>query len=246
MTQVTTKSGRYYEFKGQKYPSVTTILSKGIPKPGLIKWASRLVATGAIEDAEMWMGWPDEEAHAYLSGLPDAKRNSRANIGSTVHAAAEAFSLGRPFRAIDEEAQSYVNGFEEFVRDFKPKFLHTEAPVFSRTHTYAGTLDSVVRIGRTTYVLDTKTGKRVYPEVALQLSAYAHAEFIGKDDGTEVPLPSIKKGAVLHLFPDGYAFIPTRIDEEVFEAFLSVKDVFHWDFELSKVVLRPQIVKVSQ
>ena len=243
MPQITTKSGRYYEWNGEKFPSVTTILSKGLPKPGLIRWAGNLVAQTAINDVETWMSMSDEDAYTYLSAQPDKRRNSSANLGSVIHAAAEAFSKGEEYKAISPIAQSYVNGFKKFVTDYKPKFLKTECPVFSRTHGYAGTLDSLVRIGRTTWVLDTKTGNRVYPEVALQLAAYAHAEFVGVDGRTEEPLPLIKKGAVLHLSPNDYQFIPTRIDEEVFDAFLSVKDVFHWDYELSKVVLRPEIKK---
>jgi hypothetical protein len=41
-------------------------------------------------------------------------------------------------------------------------------------------------------VLDVKTSKAIYDEVAIQLTAYARADFVGLDDGTEVPL-----------FPDG-------------------------------------------
>lgn len=243
MTQITTKSGRYYELGEERFPSVTTILSKGIPKPGLIKWAGNMVARVAISDAELWMGMSDDEAYAYLSGQPDAKRNISANLGSVIHAAAEAYSKGEeytPKTPISEKARAYLNGFKRFVQDKKPKFLYTEAQVFNRTHRYAGTLDSIVRIGRTNWLLDTKTGARVYPEVALQLAAYSHGEFIGIN-GEEIPLPNIQKGAVLHLSENDYQFIPTRIDEEVFDAFLSVKDVFHWDYELSKVVLRPEI-----
>lgn len=244
MTQITTKSGRHYEWNGEKFPSVTTILSKGIPKPALIKWAGNMVARIAVEDVEHWMSLSDEEAIAYLAGQPDARRNSSANLGSVIHAAAEAYSKGEeytPKTPISDKAAAYVQGFKNFVADKKPKFLATEAPVFSRTHSYAGTLDSIVRIGRTNWILDTKTGNRVYPDVALQLAAYSHAEFIGVDGKTEEALPIIKKGAVLHLSENDYQFIPTRIDEEVFEHFLSVKDTYYWTEQLSKVVLRPEI-----
>ena len=244
MKQVTNKSGsRYYEWQGEKFPSVTTILNKGIPKPALIRWASRLVATGAVERTEHWAGMSDEEAIAYLMGIPDEKRGSSANLGSVIHAAADSHSNEREHKPISEEAQGYVDGFIKFRTDWNPKYLLTEQAVFNRTHGYAGTLDSVVRIGRTIWVLDTKTGNRVYPEVALQLAAYSHAEFVGRDGGIEEPMPAIKKGGVVHLFPGGYSFIPVRIDDEVFDAFLSVKDVFHWGWGLSNLVLREPLVK---
>lgn len=232
----------YYEWQGQRYPRVTAILSKGIPKPGLIKWAGRFVAEGAIRDYPYWGGLDDDEAIAYLSGLPDTRRNSSANLGSAIHAAIDAVANDREYKEQTPQAQEYVNGFFKFVEDFRPKFILTEQSVFSKTHGYAGTLDAVVRIGRTTYILDTKTGSRIYPEVALQLAAYKNADFVGKPEtGEEVPLPAIKKGLVLHLAPNTYSLVDVRVDEEVFDAFLSVKDVYYWGEGLSKVVIRNPI-----
>lgn len=236
------KNQNYYEWDGQRYPRVTSILSKGIPKPGLIRWAGRFVAEGAVLQSDKWMDMDDAEAIEYLAGLPDARRNNSANLGSAIHAAADAVANDREYREQTPEAQKYVNGFFKFVEDFKPKFLFTEQPVFNRTHGYAGTLDAIVRIGRTNYVLDTKTGNRIYPEVALQLCAYKNAEFIGREGGEEIPLPPIKKGAVLHLGPNTYSLVEARVDDEIFEAFLSVKDVYYWSEGLSKVVLRSEIV----
>lgn len=233
----------YYEWGGQRYPRVTTILSKGIPKPGLIKWAGRFVAEGAIRDFNHWSEMSDDEAFEYLSGLPDRRRNSSANLGSAIHAAIDAVANGKEYKEQTPQAQEYVNGFFKFVEDFKPKFLATEQSVFSKTHGYAGTLDAIIRIGRTNIILDTKTGNRIYPEVALQLAAYKNADFIGRvDSGEEIELPPIKKGAVLHLGPNTYSLVDVRVDEEVFEAFLSVKDVYYWSEGLSRTVLRKEIV----
>lgn len=238
MAQITTKDGRYYTWGDDKYPSVTTLLSKGLPKPALIRWAGKFVAEGAVKQVDQWVDLEDDAAIAWLAGLPDRRRNSSANLGSVIHAAVESVALNREMKPVSEEAQGYVNQFMQFVQDFKPKFLLTECAVFNRTHRYAGTLDIVARIGRDVWVLDTKTGNRVYSDVALQLTAYANAEFVGREGGDEQALPRIKRGGVLHLGPDSYSLVPVRIDEEVFQAFLSVKDVHDWDQSLSKVVLR--------
>lgn len=240
MTQVTTKSGRYYEWEGERYPSVTTILSKGIPKPGLIKWAGKLVAEHAVFEADKIADMSDQEAIDYLSSRPDQRRNSSANLGSAIHAAVDAYSNGRELPVMSDQTQTYINGFAMFVRDFSPKYLMTERFVFNKTHGYGGTLDAMAIINRTAWILDTKTGNRVYPEVALQLAAYKNAEYT-VEDGKTVELRGVKRGGVLHLQPDGYELIPVRVDDEVFEAFLSVKDVYHWDYELSRVVLREPI-----
>jgi hypothetical protein len=243
MAKYMTKNGRFYEFNGEKYPSVTTILSKGIPKPGLIKWAAKFVATEAYDHFEQYVDKPREEAIDLLAASPDRRRNSSANLGSVIHAAADAFANGRELPKVSKEAKPYVEGFRQFVVDFSPEFRLTEQPVFNRTHGYAGTLDIVAKIDNAIWIIDTKTGNRVYPEVALQLAAYRNAEFIGADDGTEKKMPRVSKGGVIHLSPTGYSLIPVRVDEEVFDAFLSVKDIFHWDFELSKVVLREPIAR---
>jgi hypothetical protein len=232
----------YYEWEGQRYPRVTSILSKGIPKPALIRWSAKLVAEGAVKQTDKWLDMSDDEAIAYLSGLPDARRNSSANLGSAIHAAVDAVANDKEYKEQSDTAQEYVNGFFKFVNDFKPKFLFTEQAVYNRTHGYAGTLDAIIRIGRTNYVLDTKTGNRIYPEVALQLVAYKNAEFIGRVGGEEIPLPPIKKGAVLHLGPNTYSLVEARVDDEIFDAFLSVKDVYYWSEGLSKLVLRSEIV----
>lgn len=243
MKKIDTKDGRYYELNGDKYPSVTTIISKGLPKPALISWAGKFVAETAVFD-ETWLDMDTEQAVAYLSGAPDRKRNKSANLGSSIHAAAEAYALGQPLKkAITEQAQSYVNGFQKFLLDFSPRYLYTEATVFSTVHRYAGTLDALVQIDRTIWIIDTKTGNRVYPDTALQLAAYANADLIVPQSGEPVNLPSIRKGGILHLSPDNYSFIPTRIDDEVFNTFLSVKDLWRWSFELANVVMREPIVK---
>jgi hypothetical protein len=244
LTQVTTSTGRYYEWGEEKFPSVTTILSKAIAKPGLVGWAGRLVAEGAIRDYDYWTGLPDDEAFSYLSGLPNARRNTTANLGKTIHAAAEAYSKGEALvKTVSPEAQKYLVGFNQFLSDWSPKFLLTEQAVFNRTYGYAGTLDSLVKIGRTIWVLDTKTGTRVYPEVALQLAAYANAEFVGRNGGVEEPMPLVKKGGVIHLTPEGYNFLEVRIDSEVFDTFLSAKDMYHWSWGLGNAVIRGKKVK---
>lgn len=242
--QVTSKNGRYYEYDGERYPSVTSILSKGIPKPGLIKWAGKLVAEHAVYEADKWADMENSEAIEYLSSRPDARRNSSANLGSVIHAAVDAYSNGRPFPEVDDKAAAYLRGFEQFVRDHSPKYLMTERFVFNKTHKYGGTLDAMAIINRTAWVLDTKTGNRVYPEVALQLAAYKNAEYT-VEDGETIPLRAVKRGGVLHLQPDGYELIPVRVDEEIFEAFLSVKDVYDWSENLSRVVIREPITKAS-
>jgi hypothetical protein len=88
-------------------------------------------------------------------------------------------------------------------------------------------------------IVDFKTGKAVYAEVALQLAPYARGEFIGAPDGrTELPMIPVDLGAVLHLRADGtYQFRLVRIDESIFAAFCFAREVYRFVNETAKTVL---------
>jgi hypothetical protein len=130
-----------------------------------------------------------------------------------------------------------LDGFSQFVTARRPRFVTSEATVFSRRHGYAGTLDAICVLDGTLTLLDVKTGKSVYPEVALQLAAYAHADFVGHPDGTERRLPPVAAGAALHLRPGGYELVPVPIGEQVLAAFLAALEVFRWASEQAPKVL---------
>ena len=106
---------------------------------------------------------------------------------------------------------------------------------------YAGTFDAIATLpGVGVVLLDVKTGNRVYPEVCLQLAAFAAAEFIGDPDGvTEQPLPEVHAGAVLHLQPGGYRLLPVPIGGAVLEAFLAALAVFRFTTDLAPTLLPP-------
>ena len=57
---------------------------------------------------------------------------------------------------------------------------------------------------------------------------------VGLPDGSEHELPRVDGAAVLHLRPDGYALRPVRIDEDVFRAFLFVREVFRFQEDIAK------------
>jgi hypothetical protein len=174
----------------------------------------------------------------YLKGLPYAHRDRAADLGTFVHAAIEAYILGKPFPTWPPTVKSRMVRFIQFLSDYKPEFEATEASVYNRTERYAGTLDAIATLGNRKLLLDVKTGKGVYPEVALQLAAYRYAEFIGLPNGDEEMMPEVDGCAVIHL-PEtpGYDLIEMRADEDVFLAFRYCREVFRWQEETSKTVL---------
>ena len=235
-------SKRYYDWKGERFWSVTTILSGGVPKPALLPWGIKMVAEGAVEavrsGALVPMVEQDEIAAVqFLKGLPYAKRDRAANLGTEIHEAIEVLAQDKPWPDWPLPIRPHVDRFREFVDAFHPKWIASEASVYSRTQAYAGTLDAIVEIGGRRLLLDVKTGKAIYPEVALQLAAYRHAEFMGLPDGSEEPMPDVEGAVALHLTDQGYSLIEVDTSATVFNAFLYAREVFRWQEETSKGVI---------
>ena len=130
------------------------------------------------------------------------------------------------------------NHFHRFISDFEPGFLEVEATAWSETHGYAGTLDFIAMVDGEVVITDIKTGKSgAWPDVALQLSAYANADFLIDAAGERRPLPDIDGAAVLTLRPDGYQLIPVRLGDDVFDTFRALIEVSKWEHEVGKTVI---------
>jgi hypothetical protein len=241
---------RWYEWRGERYWSVTTIISGGLPKPVLVPWAKKYTAEYAVDNFKKLGALlePDESGQVdrqgavdWLKGAAFRERDRAGDMGNAVHKAVEAYVLGKPMPKWPPIVAARMKAFEQYLSDYEPEYETgmAEAPVFSRTQRYAGTLDNIVKIDGRRLIKDTKGGKGVYPEVGLQLAAYRYAEFIGLPDGSEQPMPPVDGAVVLHL-PEagGYELVDVRADEEIFRSFLYVREVFRFQDEMAKTVLR--------
>ena len=202
----------------------------------------------------------------WVKGAADRHRDTAAARGIAVHGEAEALVLqqaresSRLILAHDElepwpaELEGYQRSFVRWLEDFEPEFIAAEASVFNRRQAYAGTLDAIARVWLGDHaeplvaVIDYKSGAAVYAEVAMQLAAYARGEFIGAPDRvTELPMPAVQAGAVLHLKGDGtYQFRLVRIDEPIFDAFKYAREVWRFVNETSRTVLLQDLTKVRE
>lgn len=196
---------------------------------------------------------PKGLALRWLKGIPDRVRDAAAARGSAVHEAAEDTVLERVREAerlyiagempvFDAGIDPYMQAFIRWLNDFRPRFVATEATVYNRSQSYAGTLDAIVEVlidgTWTRLCIDYKTGKSIYADVAMQTAAYARAEFVGGADGvTEFPVPQVDGTAVLHLTPKGYRFLRLRSDDQVFRTFLYVREVARWAIEGHKTAI---------
>lgn len=204
------KSHRY-KLDGAWVPGVTTLIGKGLPKPAIPYWAARTVAEWVADNPDL-----TEElkrlggrgpAVAFLKEIPWQKRDDAAIRGTDVHALAERLVHGE---AVDvpEHLAAHVQGYVDWLDQAQPEPLHTERPIGNRTWQYAGTFDLIARMGGETWLLDVKTSSGVYGEMALQLAAYANAEFLLDSDGQEQPMPTIDRIGVLHVTDYGTSFYP--------------------------------------
>ena len=262
----TTSRGRTYTIDGRPLWSVTTIIGAGLPKPAIAGWQAKTIAEyavanwrqiGAMLTTVKMRAVPDAGYHIatdpdavkaavdWLKGSPWRESERKMNLGSAVHAEAEAYVLGAPRPDPPLTVGRYIASFRNFLDDFAPVYEMTEATVYSIAESFAGTLDAIVDIGGRRLLIDYKTGKDIYPDVCLQLAAYANAEFILLDDGRSVPMLPVDGAAALHLReydPEvpgdrGYSLIPADISAPVFKAFLFVREVMRWQEDLSKNVL---------
>jgi hypothetical protein len=232
---------RYYTIGGQQYLSVTTILSNGMPKPALIRWAAKEAATYAANNHDELGRLTIESRIEQIKKAPRDKRDKAASRGTALHGICEQILLGNDV-IVPLVLQPSIRAFRQFVEDFQPELIAAECTVFNMQHNYAGTLDMICKIGGENWLIDIKTGNGIYPETALQLAAYASADYVALPDGSEDTLPEVHELGVLHLRDDGYRL--KQIDtyhgfDPLFQQFLAVKQVaefattadpfLHWD-----------------
>jgi hypothetical protein len=260
----------------QRFWGVTTLIDHGLPKQAqLVPWGFKTAAEYAVENVEMLSYLVREgKTHEALDLIKKSRwrRSGEAMArGSEVHAAAEAINLGqRP--DVPEHIKPYVEHYRAFLAEHRPTFEMAEAPVYSLTWHYAGTLDAIVVIDGRRCVLEMKTtdkrpggldGSRPpYPEVALQLCAYSRADGVGlnpervtvergrryyvlQDESELEPMPEIEGAFALVVSPYDYVLVPVDIGEETWRTFLHVREVARWSLETSRSVLGPPVGRAA-
>ena len=223
-----------------KAPGVTSIVSM-LPKSFLRYWAAKVVAEQAVENLGEVVGLAMRDREAaidFLKRAPDRDTKKAADVGSEVHAVFESLARGEDVRRLHPEIQVFADHFREFLDEYQPEFVHLEETVWSEEHDYAGSFDVIARIQGELVVGDWKTTRSgVHEEVALQLSAYRHADYIIRPDGTKIPLPKVDGGFVLHVRPEGWELRPVRCDRSVFRFFLALREVFDWERDVKSTVI---------
>jgi hypothetical protein len=188
----------------------------------------RTIGTG--EGGNRRNRWPNDGAFSRLaaletlSGLHYRDRDQAANKGTKVHDFAEQLAAGHEIEP-PEYLIGHVDAYMHWWEEWQPANMMTEVVVASRRHRYMGTLDIIAEIDGQRWLIDIKTNRSgPFKEVALQLAAYGHADFM-IIDGTEQRMPVIDRYGVLWLRADGYDFYPINVTAATFRTFLYVQQV---------------------
>lgn len=152
-------------------------------------WDAALIQPGVEYD--------DETLHELMlegSRQWTLKSDKGKDVGTMAHNAIEQWLRDEDIVFPDDAEEENVTMAIKSLRAFQdwfatleaPEILEIEKPVYSRQMQYAGTFDLLMKIGtgenRKTYLLDIKTTNAskkapmgIYPEMFIQLGAYAYA-----------------------------------------------------------------------
>jgi hypothetical protein len=271
---------RWYEYPptGEQFISVTAVLGATEGKPWLVPWSAKRAAARCVDQlpliAEMLADKGRDETLAYLAKDAEQDRDLKADTGTYVHDVVEALILwaaspegtGRDIilpdlpdhligadydgQPVEDVTEWMVNGFLNFVSDWKPRFEAAEMPVFHIALRAAGTLDLIVTIfgyaidfernilvpcpGAVLVIcLDVKTGKHQSVTWREQVAVYRRAEECIPDPTSGMhPMPHTDCSAVLHLRPEyakGYRvmLVSGADDEAAWGTFQHALITFH-------------------
>ena len=212
----------YTDANGMKIPGVTSIIGNGLPKPALVGWGIKSVAEYAVDYWDELAKLPPNARRDRLKKAPYDDRDAAARRGTEVHRLAEQLIQGQEV-AVPDELAGHVGSYLRFLEEWDPQEFLVEAALVNYTHGYAGTADlfcTLPRFGDELVVMDIKTTRSgIFGETALQLAAYAHAEFYVSGDESEKPLPRASRGFAIHVRADGYDVRELPIGEDVYMRF---------------------------
>jgi hypothetical protein len=252
--------------------SVTTIIG-ALDKPALLYWAAEQTATCAVDQLDTVRAMVNDGDRAdTIKWLRDARfrrpkgERTAAELGTAVHEACEQFALTGTRPEVDPDVAPFLDQFDRWCQKFSPTYEAAEVTVYSPRYGYAGTCDAFLSVDGVRFIVDYKTSKKSYdargkatgpyPEVALQLAAYRHAELaavwrprrmeqfrrryylLGEaEKAMAVTVPEVDTGLVIHITPEHCDAYPVDCDASVHRSFLYVLEAARWQFQTSKTVI---------
>ena len=145
-----------YKVNGVRVPGVTTILGK-IDKPAIRVWANKIGLEGI-------------EIGKYTDGLAD--------IGTLAHEMIHDILVEKVTPLDDwtpnqiDAAQNCAIKFLEWSDQHEIDVVEAEHQMVSKTYRYGGTADIIAWVDGVLGIIDIKTSKAIYDEMAWQVAAY--------------------------------------------------------------------------
>lgn len=229
------RRGGFYWEEGRPYVSVTTALNV-IAKDALMWWSNKQVYWAMVLDPSLG----EKEALA----APYRKSKVAMLRGTMVHDAVEHYKHNKTYlQGLEEPFRTYIKAFYQWIIDNDIEVLVHEKSIISQKYGYAGTFDLLARFRQSgrIMVVDIKTGKNIYEDVFIQLSAYRSAlieEGIFEKLGVD---PSTVGMAVCNL-QTGQDDLPTGAyqylegHKDMMGAFLAAK--YLWEMKNEEKVMR--------
>jgi len=160
---------RYRNAEGKIVPGVTTVTALlGTNKAVLIKWANNLG----------------------LQGIDSSKyRDEAADIGTLAHAMVTDKLAGKKTNTDEyskvqiDKAENAALSFWNWYNNHSVKVHAVEKQMVSEQYQYGGTCDIYATVDGKEEIIDLKTGKGIYSEYFIQVSAYRH---LLEEDGHKI------------------------------------------------------------
>jgi len=147
----------YKTADGKRVPSVTTILNV-LNKPALMHWAWQMGCEGKDYKKE---------------------RDAKADIGTGIHDMILCHHRNASPILSDytkDQVDQIENGFLKYLAWEKEhpieEVVTVEQPMVSEIFKFGGTADLIAKSNGSVILVDYKSGKAIYPEMAYQLAAY--------------------------------------------------------------------------
>ena len=216
-------------------PSITNVIGV-LDKPAIPRWSARVVAERAAALKHSLGKMSDADVVDTLKGAPWSKSQRAMDRGTDIHAYLEFRLNAWVPEELSEDAKAYKQAADEWFDYYAPETIETELSVFGAR--YAGTGDLWCRIGDRLTIVDFKTGKGIYDEAALQLSALWGATTTGEglsaphvlDSGLPVHADDVDL-LVVRIGTDGYEVKQVADPERSFNTFLCLLEAWEWKHE---------------
>ena len=245
---ITRSADHRYTYEGVTYPGVTSILKVLDKSDALMGWAARQTAEAAIALMEQpAIASPEGGATRALYALYDAvgaegviraltarsswQRDEAASLGTEVHAAADYYMRHGSMEETPGPLRDRIKLYADWWQASGWTLRLSEAMIVNPEWGYGGTFDLLALDpeGRTV-LADIKTGKGVYREAVLQLTAYGAytGTVVQFTDGKVYPMPHVDRFVVLHVTTDGVREVELTVGNREMSAFLACLDLHHW------------------